>query len=178
MTAWEILQHRNTPQRTAPPDPQPKPWDPTTFHAPPTRSVANTQTVEAPPVPDNSGKTGHTVVDTPSMELFSGNMTKLAEPVQKAYEMLLKMPSVNPGSFFDAYNLRQATSGDTGDQGIQATYLKILHGLGQGLADIGSGTRQLSQKYSTIEEENKMSADEVQEALAPALGDFGKLSSG
>jgi hypothetical protein len=166
------------PDKPSPPSPKPKEWDPTTFHAPHTRSGPKTDKVTPPAVPGERGKGGRTVVDTPSLDLFASNMDKLAEPVKEAYNRLLKLQTVAPGAFFDAYKLREATSGADGSQGIQATYLKILHDLGQGLADIGSGSRQLSKNYSTTEEENKMSADEVSTAMESAQGDFSKLNSG
>jgi hypothetical protein len=166
------------PDKPSPPSPKPKEWDPTTFHAPHTRSGPKTNVVEPPAVPGERGKGGRTVVDTPSLDLFASNMDKLAEPVQKAYSKLLNLKTVAPGAFYDAYQLRSASSGANGDQGIQATYLKILHDLGQGLADIKSGAQTLSKKYTTTEEENKMSADEVSTAMQSAQGDFGKLNSG
>jgi hypothetical protein len=157
------------------PAPPAQQWDPTTFHAPPTRSGPTPVAVEAPQVPTGTGKGGSTVVNTPSLDQFASNMGQLAEPVKKAYTMVLNMKPVLPGDFFDAYKLAQAT---TGDGGLQAKYLTLLHSLGQGLTDIGSGCQQLSQKYSTIEEDNKMSADDVMSAMQPAQGDFSKFTSG
>ncbi|WP_405467272.1 hypothetical protein [Streptomyces canus] len=112
------------------------------------------------------------------MELFAGNMDKLAEPVKQAYQQLLKLQRVNPGAFYDAYALREVTSGANGDSGLQNTYLKMLHDLGQGLTDISTGMRQLSAKYKTVEEESKMTADDLSNAMQSAQSDFTKFGTG
>lgn len=175
--AWEILAHRNpSPKRQ--PAPQPDQWDQSTFHAPTGQSGPRSDNVTPPPVPAEKGKGGRTVVDTPSLDLFASNMDQLAGPVKDAYNKLLNLKAVAPGAFYDAYQLRSAVSGPDGTQGLQDTYLKILHDLGQGLGDISSGVRTMSKNYSTIEEENKMSADDVSTALESAQGDFSKLNSG
>jgi hypothetical protein len=165
------------PREKKPPPPPPKEWDPTTFHAPPTRSGPKEHEPTPPPIPGGSGK-GMTTVDTPSMELFAANMDRLAEPVKQAYEKLIHLQRANPGAFYDAYMLRQAASGANGDQGMQNTYIKILRDLGQGLADISSGMRQLSTKYKTTEEEAKMSAEDLNKAMQSAQSDFTKMGSG
>ncbi|MFI7499925.1 hypothetical protein ACIBVL_15760 [Streptomyces sp. NPDC049687] len=158
--------------------PHPKEWDPTTFHAPHTRSGPSKHDATPPPVPGGSGKGGKTSVDTPSMELFASNMEKLAEPVKQAYQKLAELQKANPGAFYDAYMLRQVACGANGDTGLQNTYLKILHDLGQGLADISSGVRQLSSKYTTVEEESKMTAEDLNKAMNSAQSDFAKMGSG
>ncbi|MDO0916579.1 hypothetical protein QQM39_38890 [Streptomyces sp. DT2A-34] len=112
------------------------------------------------------------------MELFAGNMDKLAEPVKQAYQKLMELQRVNPGSFYDAYMLRQVSCGANGDTGLQNTYLKILHDLGQGLADISTGMHQLSAKYKTTEEEAKMTAEDLNKAMQSAQSDFSKLGTG
>lgn len=162
--------------KTPPPSP-PKEWDPTSFQPPPVRSGPDKHQPVPPPIPGGSGK-GKTSVDTPSMKLFADNMEALKAPVMQAYEKLTQLPVVNPGSFYDGYMLRQVSCGANGDSGLQNTYIKILHDLGQGLADIASGVRQLSANYSTVEEESKMTADELNKALESAQGDFTKIGSG
>jgi hypothetical protein len=162
-----------------PPPPKPKEWDPTTFHAPHTRSGPTQHDATPPPVPGGSGKAGRkTSVDTPSMELFADNMDKLAEPVKEAYQKLLHLQRVNPGAFYDGYALRQVTCGANGDGGLQAKYLKMLNDLGTGLGDISHGMRQLSQKYKTVEEESKMTAEDLNNAMQSAQSDFSKMSTG
>ena len=164
--------------KKAPPPPDPKPWDQSTFRPPDTRSGPKKAAPTPPPVPGGSGKGKRTSVDTPSMELFAANMDKLAGPVKQAYEMLLQLQRVQPGAFYDAYMLRQAASGANGDSGLQNTYLKILRDLGQGLTDIGSGMRQLSSKYKTVEDESKMTAEDLITAMQSAQGDFSKIGTG
>ncbi|WP_405554207.1 hypothetical protein OIE52_40550 [Streptomyces canus] len=112
------------------------------------------------------------------MELFASNMEKLAEPVKQAYKKLAELERTNPGAFYDAYMLRQVACGANGDTGLQNTYLKILHDLGQGLTDISSGVRQLSSKYTTVEEESKMTAEDLSNAMNSAQSDFTKIGSG
>lgn len=157
---------------------EPKEWDPTTFHSPHTRSGPTKHDPTPPSVPGGSGRGRRTSVDTPSMEVFADNMDKLAEPVKEAYQKLMQLHRVNPGAFYDAYMLRQVACGANGDTGLQNTYLKILHDLGQGLSDISSGMRQLSAKYTTVEEESKMTAEDLNKAMQPAQSDFSKLSTG
>ncbi|MGW1029003.1 hypothetical protein ACWD4J_35890 [Streptomyces sp. NPDC002577] len=166
--------HKKVPVKHDPP----KEWDPTTFHAPHTRPGPEKHDPTPPPVPGGSGSGRRTSVDTPSMELFADNMDKLAEPVKQAYQKLLELHRVNPGAFYDAYMLRQVSCGANGDSGLQNTYLKILHDLGQGLADISSGARLLSQKYKTVEEESKMTAEDLNNAFQSAQSDFTKIGSG
>lgn len=165
-------------KKKPPPPPPPKEWDPTTFHAPHTRSGPQKHDLTPPPVPGGSGKGGRTSVDTPSMELLADNMDRLAGPVQQAYQKLLQLHAVDPGAFYDAYSLRQVTCGANGDSGLQNTYLKILHDLGTGLADIGTGMRLLSSKYKTVEEESKMTAEDLNNAMQSAQGDFTKIGTG
>jgi hypothetical protein len=162
----------------AAPPPEAKHWDPTTFRPPETRSRPKTEEhIPVPAVPDSSGR-GRTAVHIPSLNLFADNMEKLAEPVKKAYDRLAQQQMVHPGTFYDAYQLRSAASGANGDGGIQNTYLKILHDLGKGLHDLSTGMRSLSKTYTNTEEQAKMKADDLQKALSPAQGDFGKISSG
>ena len=168
----------NWDEEEKPPPPPPKEWDPTTFRPPHTRSGPDTHDPTAPPVPGGSGNGRRTSVDTPSMELFADNMDRLAGPVKQAYQQLLDLQRVNPGAFYDAYMLRQASCGTNGDSGLQNTYLKILHDLGQGLADISTGMRQLSAKYKTTEEEAKMTAEDLNKAMQSAQSDFTKLGMG
>ncbi|KUO05516.1 hypothetical protein AQJ67_05030 [Streptomyces caeruleatus] len=158
--------------------PAPKEWDPTTFHAPPTRSAPEKSDITPPPVPGGTGRGSRTSVDTPSMELFADNMDKLAEPVKKAYDKLMQLQKVNPGAFYDAYMLRQVACGANGDSGLQNNYLKVLHSLGQGLADISAGMRQLSANYKTTEEEATMTAEDLNTAMQSAQSDFSKMNSG
>jgi hypothetical protein len=173
--AWEILQHKN--RKPVQPAPTPQHWDPTTFHAPPTRSGATKTDIPVPPVPAAS-KSGKTSVDTPSLDLFASNVDAIAEPVKQAYQKLMQLQAVHPGAFYDAYMLRSAASGANGDQGIQSTYLKVLKDLGQGLSDISSGVRTLSKKYTTVEEDNKMTADDLSNAMESAQSDFSSMNSG
>ena len=172
--AYMPPQHR----KAKPKPPPPKQWDPTTFHAPPARSGPEKQDLTPPHVPGRSGGGRTTSVDTPSMKVFADNMDTLAEPVKQAYDKLMQLQRVNPGAFYDAYMLRQVSCGTNGDSGLQNTYLKILHDLGQGLADISSGMRQLSAKYKTTEEEAKMTADDLSKAMESAQSDFTKIGSG
>ncbi|MEH0581023.1 MULTISPECIES: hypothetical protein [Streptomyces] len=166
--------HRKAPPKHDPP----KHYDPTTFHPPHTKSGPQKHDAVPPPVPAGSAKGRTTSVSTPSMELFADNMDRLAEPVKQAYEKLLRLQRVNPGAFYDAYSLRQVTSGANGDSGLQKTYLKILHDLGQGLSDISSGMRQLSGKYTTVEDESTMTAEDLNNAMQNAQSDFSKLGTG
>ncbi|MFE7271405.1 hypothetical protein [Streptomyces sp. NPDC057623] len=166
------------PKEEEPPPPPLKEWDPTTFHPPHTRSGPDQHDPPAPPVPGGSGNGRRTSVNTPSMELFAGNMDRLAEPVKQAYQTLVDLQRVNPGAFYDAYALRQSACGANGDTGLQNTYLKILHDLGQGLTDISAGMRQLSAKYKTTEEEAKMTAEDLNKAMQSAQSDFTKLGTG
>ncbi|MGW2525012.1 hypothetical protein ACWC09_50330 [Streptomyces sp. NPDC001617] len=166
-------------KKKAPPPPKPQEFDSTTFHAPDTRSGPQKKDLTPPAVPGSgSGSGGETSVHTASMDLFASNMDKLGQPVQDAYQKLLSLKQVNPGAFYDAYALREVTCGANGDSGIQNTYLKMLHDLGDGLADISSGMRKLSAKYTTVEEESKMTADDLDNAMKSAQGDFTKMGSG
>jgi hypothetical protein len=176
MRDWEEKQKEKRQEKAA--DGTPKEWDPTTFHAPHTRSGPHQYDPTPPAVPGGSGGGRKTSVDTPSMELFADNMDKLAGPVKEAYEKLMQLARVNPGAFYDGYALRQVTCGANGDSGLQAKYLKMLHDLGQGLADLSTGVRQLSAKYTTTEEEAKITAEDLNNAMQSAQGDFTKMGTG
>jgi len=176
MRDWE--EHQKEKRQEEAEKKTPTAWDPTTFHPPHTRSAPQPHDPTPPKVPGGAGGGRKTSVDTPSMELFAANMEKLAGPVKEAYEKLLQLERVNPGAFYDAYALRQAACGANGDSGIQAKYLKILHDLGQGLADLSTGVRQLSAKYKTTEEEAKMTAEELDKALQSVQSDISKMGSG
>ena len=132
----------------------------------------NNDPVVVPPVPSSSGSdSGGTHVDTPSMDVFADNIDKLIAPTQSA-STTLQTVSVQPGAFYHANQMRITVNGPNADDGLKEKYISALADLGQGLADLRDGVRQLSKKYATIEDANTMTSTDFQNAMASSQGDF------
>ncbi|MFG2887807.1 hypothetical protein ACGFYV_36990 [Streptomyces sp. NPDC048297] len=127
-------------------------------------------------MPSGGGKgSGHTSIDTPSMELFAANMDKLIEPVQAALDGLSDV-SVAPGGFYHANLIRTNINGLNADGGLKASFQHVLSDLVQGLSDTRDTMKSLSVKYINIEDANKMKAADLQQAMQSAQADFDALN--
>jgi len=119
-------------------------------------------------VPKGKGGSGTTSVDTPSMLLFASNCEQLIDPVKRA-KLALKNVQVAPGAFFHANQLKSKVNG------LQSSLLVILDDLEDGLTDLCEGVRLLGKQYDTTEEQNKITAQELEEHMHGAISDFGAL---
>ena len=128
----------------------------------------------APPVPSGSGTGSGTSVDTASLDVFANNIDLLIAPTKTA-STTLGTVSVAPGAFYHANQMRTTLNGPNADAGLKEQYIKTLSDLGQGLADLRDGVRQLSAKYSTIEDANTMTATDFQTAMSSSQGDFTQM---
>jgi hypothetical protein len=165
-----------------PPHPTPKPkppYQPQQYNSPTsvpsgTGTYSNPSSFTAPPVPshDSSGK--GTTVDTPSLDLFADNIDQLIAPVHQAREALNGV-SVQPGAFYHANQMRISVNGANGDDGLKKQYYKVLTDLATGLADIRDGVRKLSAKYTTIEDANKITANDLSTDFDSSSSDFNGL---
>ncbi|WP_327179404.1 hypothetical protein OG599_31690 [Streptomyces sp. NBC_01335] len=164
-----------------PPEPastDPQAWDPTSVHSPASVSGPTTGGTPDPPlVPKGGGNSGPEVVNTASLDLFAKNIELLVPMVIAARDRVQAMATVQPGAFFDAYQLRTATSGANGGEGLQGRYYKILYDLAEGLADIANGAKLMSKKYTSTEELNKMKTKELNELFSDASSDFKQLAA-
>ncbi|WP_329172974.1 MULTISPECIES: hypothetical protein [unclassified Streptomyces] len=142
---------------------------------PPGQGTYTNDTAFTPPaVPGGADGGKGTTVDTPSMELFADNIDKLIAPTQQAAR---KLDPVNtaPGAFYHADQIRTKVNGLNADAGLKAQYGKVLADLVQGLGDLRDGVRELASRYSTVEDANKMTSQDLQTAMQSANGDFSVL---
>ncbi|MGP3925590.1 hypothetical protein [Streptomyces sp. 8N616] len=121
-------------------------------------------------VKGTKGGSGEYRVDSRSMKEFAhavrGLITELVDP---AHEML-KTVQVEPGGFGHAEDIRSLVNGEQ----VKKRYMDALDDLGQGFEALAQGLEKLADKYSSTEDQNKMSADELGEVLS----DFGSYKPG
>jgi hypothetical protein len=135
----------------------------------------NTNPLQVPRVPTSSGSgNGGTSVDTNPMDVFADNIDQLITPTKTA-STTLDAISVQPGAFYHANQMRTTVNGPNADNGLKEQYIKTLSDLGQGLADLRDGVRQMSAKYTTIEDANTMTATDFQTDMASSQGDFTQM---
>jgi len=133
----------------------------------------NPQSVATPPVPKGTAGSGTTQVDTPSMLLFAANIEQLLGPVKRA-QLALKNVQVAPGAFYHANQLRSKVAGE-GNGGLKGSLLTVLDDLEDGLTELCRGVRLLGKQYDTTEEQNRITAQQLEEHMHGALSDFGAL---
>lgn len=173
-----------------PPPPPPPPvtqWTkgdvpPLSTPAGPTLTSGQTANTQPPAVPSQDGGSGTTVVDTPSLDTFAENMGKLMAPVKDAWSTLNGLSPIAAGSFADATNIRTKVSGDSsGASGsssdLLSSYLSVLDDLHSGLSDLQVAAQQMSQKYTTADDLNGMSATDLQNDLEDTQNLFGNMMS-
>ena len=132
-------------------------------------------TFQPPKVPGGSGKSDSgTSVDTPSMELFAGNIDLLIKPAREAAKDL-QLVQVEPGAFYHANQIRTKVNGPNADSGLKEQYIKVFQDLAQGLGDLRDGVRQLAKQYTTLEDAGKMKATDLQSAMQSTSSDFTSL---
>jgi hypothetical protein len=127
-----------------------------------------------PHVPTGTGSGSGTSVDTISLDRFADNIDAMIQPTATA-GTTLKTVSVAPGAFYHANQMRSSVNGPNGDAGLKEQYIKTLSDLGQGLADLRDGIRQLSTTYTNIEDANTMKATDFQTAMSSSQGDFTQM---
>jgi len=164
------------------PKPAPPP-DPSTYQFQPSTTLPESQGhvedgsggFQPPHVPSGGhGKGSTTSIDTPSMELFAANMDLLVKPVQMVHAVL-QGASIAPGAFYHGYVMRTKVTGANGDAGLKEQMLGVLDDLANGLADLGIGMRSLSKKYTSIEDANGMSSNDLYSAITDAQDEFNAL---
>ncbi|QMU77120.1 hypothetical protein GXW83_16790 [Streptacidiphilus sp. PB12-B1b] len=134
----------------------------------------NTNSWSVPAVPVTSGQGHDTSVDTASLDVFANNIDLLIAPTRTASTTLGNV-GIAPGAFYHANQMRTSVNGPNGDAGLKEQYIKTLADLGQGLADLRDGVRQLSAQYTTIEDANTMTATDFQSAMSSSQGDFTQM---
>ncbi|MGW4826376.1 hypothetical protein ACWEOG_02250 [Amycolatopsis japonica] len=127
----------------------------------------------APPVVRNGTNGAATTVDVPAMNNFASALEQLEGPLREAISQL-RTVDVHPGAFYHANQIRSKVNG-TGDTGLKASYLASLDSVLEGVMDIRNGIRTLSQKYQSTEDQNKVTAEDVQQQMKEAQGDFGHV---
>ncbi|MER8184558.1 hypothetical protein [Kitasatospora sp. NPDC094015] len=125
-----------------------------------------------PTVPPPPGKAAAgTTVDTASLDRFADNIATLIPPVDAAKEALGPI-GLHPGNFYHAYVIQTKINGLDEDAGLKQQCLQALTDLGHALGGLRDGVRQLSAKYKSIEEANKMTAKDLHDAMDTASGKF------
>lgn len=156
-------------------NPPPIQWSSTDATRPPTSGLPTTTNHPGPTPPKIPGGdgTGNTSVDTPSLDLFVTNVSTMLGWVTPLTTKLKTLAAVQPGAFYHADVIRAGINGDNGDGGLKAKYRTVLSDLGNGLTDLHDAVKNLSHKYTSVEEANKGTADDVSRALNGATGYFG-----
>ncbi|MEV8545587.1 hypothetical protein [Streptomyces sp. NPDC051572] len=126
-----------------------------------------------PPVPGGDGSSG-TSISTPSMDLFASNIDLLIQPVRDIATGLDDV-SVAPGAFYHANTMRTTVNGANADSGLKKSYGDALSALVRGLTDLRDGVRQLSTNYTTTEDANRMTADDLADAFTTTSADFNTM---
>ncbi|MCS0606297.1 hypothetical protein NX794_34565 [Streptomyces sp. LP11] len=126
-----------------------------------------------PPVPGGDGHNG-TSVSTPSMDLFASNIGLMIQPVRDAATGLDDV-SVAPGAFYHANVMRKTVNGPNADGGLKKSYDDALSALVRGLTDLRDGVQALSRKYSTTEDANNMTAQDLADAFTTTTADFNTM---
>jgi hypothetical protein len=161
------------------PKPKPPPYQPQQYNggtSVPTGQgqFSNPATFTPPAVPSHDASGHGTSVDTPSLDLFASNIDLLIDPVHKARTALQGI-SVEPGAFYHANKMRTDVNGPNADDGLKKQFDQVLTDLASGLADLRDGIRTLSAKYTSLEEANKASATDLQNAFDSSTSDFNQL---
>jgi hypothetical protein len=140
----------------------------------PTLTPAETANLTPPAVPSSSGSgSGTTVVNTPSMDTFATNIGNLVGPVKDAYTKLAALAQVEPGQFYDAYQLQGDVSGASGaTSDLVSNYIGVLKNLGNGLTDIQSAATTMSQKYTSVNDLNNIKVSDLNSDLSNSQSDF------
>jgi uncharacterized membrane protein YgcG len=147
----------------------------------PTLTGAEQGNLNPPAVPSASaGGSGKTVVNTPSLDTFASNMGALVAPVKDAYAKLQALPAVAPGQFYHAFVIQnkvtgsQTAAGATSNGDLVSSYKAVLKDLADGLTDLQNAATQMSQKYTSFDDLNKMKVSELQSDLDSASSEFTK----
>lgn len=137
-------------------------------------TYTNDDPFTSPPVPGHDGSGSGTTVDTDALDVFANNMDLLIAPTTKA-STTLQSVDVEPGAFYHANQIRINVNGANGDDGLKAKYLLVLSDLGQGLADLRDGIKQLSSTYKTVADAAHMTASDFQSAMNLSQADMTAL---
>ncbi|MEU3519447.1 hypothetical protein ABZ770_29935 [Streptomyces sp. NPDC006654] len=126
-----------------------------------------------PPVPGGDGHNG-TSVSTPSLDLFAHNIDLLIQPVRDVATALSDV-SIAPGAFYHANVMRTTVNGPNADAGLKKSYDDALSALVRGLTDLRDGVQGLSRRYTTTEDANTMSAQDLADAFTTTTADFNTM---
>lgn len=107
------------------------------------------------------------------MELFAKNIEELKVPVGKCYEAL-SVVDVAAGAFYDAYEIQDTTCGKGG---LKGDYLKIIADLENGLISLCSSVREMIKEYSSTEEGNDMTTEELIKFMAATSSYFTTMNT-
>lgn len=152
----------------------PAEWNPTQVNRPPGQPLPSGNGPVAPLVPGGKDASGHTVVDTPSLELFASNIALLI-PVVKGVMTDLGDVNVQPGAFYHADQIRLKLGGANGDAGLKAQFIAVLKDLANGLTDVHDAIHSLSKTYARTEDANGMKVTDLQNDFTQAQADFTAL---
>ncbi|MEU9345161.1 hypothetical protein AB0D74_28560 [Streptomyces sp. NPDC048278] len=126
-----------------------------------------------PPVPGGDGHNG-TSVSTPSLDLFASNIDLLIQPVRDVATGLSDV-AIAPGAFYHANKMRTTVNGPNADDGLKKSYGEALSALVRGLTDLRDGVRGLSLKYTTTEDANNATAQDLADAFTTTTADFNTM---
>ena len=125
-------------------------------------------------VPSGNGPAAPTSVDTPSLDVFATYMSELI-PTLNALIPDLNLVNVQPGAFYHADQIRNVINGLNGDAGLKSRFGQVITDLVQGLTDIQTAVTEMSTKYKSAEDLNKMSSDDLTKEFQTVQSDFSAL---
>lgn len=123
----------------------------------------------APNVPNYN-----TVVDTDVLNTFADNINTLITPLPNL-QSGLKTMNVQPGDFYHADLIRNAITGLNGGGGLAIAYHGVIGDLINGLTDVHQAVKDMAVKYSTTEDLNNASVNDLSTEFQGAQGYFNAL---
>jgi hypothetical protein len=148
-----------------------------------------------PAVPSIDDGKGGTSVNTDALTTVAGNIGQLSTAVQTALGTLNDMSPVAPGGLVESYTLKNkvgspsgqsgggsgsggqsGSSGQSGN-GLTPSYQQVLGELVQGLAEIQNALSTMASTYSTFDDLNKLTVQDLEGDLGNAEADFGAMMS-
>ena len=124
--------------------------------------------------PNGPGPTTPTSVHTPSLDAFANYMGELVAPLNLLLPELAAV-DVQPGAFYHADVIRATINGLNGNDGLKSKFSNVISDLVDALGDIQTAITEMSTKYKSTEDLNKVSVTDLQKDFQSVQGDFTTL---
>ncbi len=156
------------------------PWSPSDMGPYTTYSLQPIPLPQPPPKPPpvNLGP-GSTKVDTSSIYSVARNMDFLIGQAQSALRNLMTLPALAPGGFTQAITLKTQVTGPANNPAdLLDSYKGILTDISDGLTRLQAALKTIGGKYDQANNENSLSAAQLQQLLSGAESEFNMIVPG